>query len=484
MKHLFVDSNLFLQCQDLKSLAWREIIKDEDILLLIPAAVQREIDSLKSDGNKRRAKRARTTNSLFRKVILSENTKTKISSRSPKIELTVSPQLPPIEQSPEIELLDPSKPDDAIMLELLAYRQAFPDTNAAILTHDTIPLLTAKRLGIPFEVIPDSWLLNPENDDKDKKINHLEQQIKEILKNFPIIELSAYVDDIEQNSLKGEIIEYPELTTNEIDLLLDKIKLSNPMKTDFDSKQDENEHKATTRLSSSFFSGRYTPPSHEDVTKYTKETYPEWLDASKKSLVELPASLNNKNNLFKISIKMNNTGNVPANNTLINFSVSDSLLLSPQNEEDEEDEEKDSIWSIPSPPVAPSGQYISGMDTLLGNMGSLAHLVDAHPALDASFFNPIPKHRDRNAFYWKPRRPITTEQYQELECEEFPHKIREETFNLRIIALESHKPTGGLITCTVSAKNLKEPVELTIPVKLSFKKESTFEIAKYLIGQC
>ena len=473
MKHLFVDSNLFFQCKDLSSLPWKEISGNEEVLLLIPVAVQREIDALKSDGNKRRAKRARAANTLIRDIIISGGKK--LLRTNPQTEITFPEKLPPIATTDESEFLDRSKPDDAIMLELLAYREKYPDSDAAILTHDTNPLLTAKHLKVPFEVIPDSWLLDPENDDKDKKINHLEQQIKELLQNSPIIELSAYIDDVEQPSLTGEIIEYPELTKNEIDTLIDKIKQSNPIKTNFEDKP--NETKATA-IQNSFFAGRYTPATHEEITKYTKETYPKWLNTINKSLGKLPTSLNTKGNIFEISFKLKNSGTMPANNLLIRFSVSENLLLLvPHSPKDDNKENK---WSLPTAPTPPTGSYTSALDVILNSAKAMA-MTDHSIFNNGPIFNDGPIKRDRSAFYWKPRRPIAAKQYQELECDEFPHKIQEEIFNLRIIAPDTHKSTGGLITCTVSAKNLKEPVELTIPVKLSFRQEDTFKVAKNLI---
>ncbi|MBI5412108.1 hypothetical protein HZA43_02930 [Candidatus Peregrinibacteria bacterium] len=47
MKVLFLDTNIFLQCLDLKSIPWKDVLKEDELLLLIPHPVQEEIDRFK-----------------------------------------------------------------------------------------------------------------------------------------------------------------------------------------------------------------------------------------------------------------------------------------------------------------------------------------------------------------------------------------------------------------------------------------------------
>jgi len=48
MKVFFIDTNIFLQCRDLEQLPWSDMCeKDEHVQLLVPRAVQREIDRQK-----------------------------------------------------------------------------------------------------------------------------------------------------------------------------------------------------------------------------------------------------------------------------------------------------------------------------------------------------------------------------------------------------------------------------------------------------
>lgn len=65
---LFVDTNFFLQCKQINEILWSEI-SDDNIEILITRPVQIEIDRLKNDGNSRRSRKARSANTLFRKML-------------------------------------------------------------------------------------------------------------------------------------------------------------------------------------------------------------------------------------------------------------------------------------------------------------------------------------------------------------------------------------------------------------------------------
>ena len=109
---IFPDSNLFLQCKSIKELPWHEISDGEDITIIISRPLQEEIDRLKHDGNKRRAKRARKANSFLRDIILSEEQELVIRESTPSV--TMSFVFPESKTNMD-DRLDLSKPDDRII---------------------------------------------------------------------------------------------------------------------------------------------------------------------------------------------------------------------------------------------------------------------------------------------------------------------------------------------------------------------------------
>jgi hypothetical protein len=50
---LFVDTNFFLQPKEIRLLPWSEICEETELYVMIPRAVQGEIDRLKQDGSGR-----------------------------------------------------------------------------------------------------------------------------------------------------------------------------------------------------------------------------------------------------------------------------------------------------------------------------------------------------------------------------------------------------------------------------------------------
>lgn len=186
-KIIFLDTNIFIQCRELKDLPWEEISGGEDLLLLVPRAVQKEIERQKSEGSTRRGKRARKATSFFRDIILTDETKLILRDSNPCVGISL-PE-PVSTNYPSPERLDLSLADDQIVCEMLAYQATHPNTTVILLTHDTNLMLTCKRCKLDFQVVPDTWFLQPEPDANDKRIKSLEQKIKGLEQSGPVVEL-------------------------------------------------------------------------------------------------------------------------------------------------------------------------------------------------------------------------------------------------------------------------------------------------------
>ena len=139
---LFPDSNLFLQCKSIKELPWHEISDSENIQIIISRPLMEEIDRLKQDGNKRRAKKARKANSFLKEIIRSEEGTIEIRTSDPSVILSF---LVPESRDKMAECLDLSTADDRIVNEALSFRSKNKDSEVKLFTHDTNPMLTAKK---------------------------------------------------------------------------------------------------------------------------------------------------------------------------------------------------------------------------------------------------------------------------------------------------------------------------------------------------
>ncbi|MDE0154631.1 MAG: PIN domain-containing protein [Gammaproteobacteria bacterium] len=111
--HFIPDTNLFTQCRPLEELDWSIWAEFDEIHVIVCRPVQREIDNQKTRGNDRVAKRARKTNSLFRRIINSKNGYELIQEAKPQIKLLVDPTYQP--SSDLRDQLDYNEIDDQIV---------------------------------------------------------------------------------------------------------------------------------------------------------------------------------------------------------------------------------------------------------------------------------------------------------------------------------------------------------------------------------
>ncbi|MCL2591479.1 MAG: PIN domain-containing protein [Betaproteobacteria bacterium] len=461
MNHIFLDANIFLQCKSLDQLPWGDITENQDAVLLIPQAVQKEIDKLKSDGNGRRSKRARKASSLFKEIIRADECTKKISCGRVSIDITFPPSIRK-EKRKSDDFLDPTIPDDLIILDILAYKNIYPDNGVYLLTHDSNLLLTAKNHGIKFIENPNGWLLDPEPDEKDKKIKELENKISELKKNYPEIVISVNGLSDETQVLNKSVTLYQPLNIDQIESLIDQIKANHPMEEDFSEPKQ-----MFPKIGMGIM--KYVPPPEEDIERYQNELYPTWIKKVEKTLYASHDSIELSEFTININFYIENTGAVPANNVILKVSVSDGFLLLPPT--DEESVDKSNLLSIPSPPAAPEGEYRHPHFPELGRLGQLAkswgHI---NPNIgNLSELMAARRDRDRNAFYWKPRRPKEPNTSFEMECTEFRHKSDKENFCFSVLIPKSDPPKGGLMTVTVTAANLHDPVAVNIPLHISYK---------------
>lgn len=132
----FADTNLLLQCEDLDKLSWSDVTTADRILVIVPKAVQIEIDRLKGDGNKRRARRARRANGLLRSAIQAPDFVIPIRTARPAVDLALAPET--LKVRSRAEGLDLSCPDDAIIADAWALQCLVRGIIVSILTHDTV----------------------------------------------------------------------------------------------------------------------------------------------------------------------------------------------------------------------------------------------------------------------------------------------------------------------------------------------------------
>lgn len=482
MKVYFLDTNIFLQCRDLKDLPWHEIADNQDLTLLIPRTVQEEIDRQKSDGNTRRGKRARNASSFFREIIFSTDTSIILRESNPRVVVTF-PDIKSSSVAPASDFLDLSRPDDSIIHELCLYQRENPTFQIQLLTHDTNPMLTCKKIGVAFQDVPDTWLLTPEPDTKDKRINELEKKLKSLECSLPRIEFRILEAGAGLTSACFGISTYTPLSETEVQALVSETCRRLPMKVDFD--EPESNRRSAPPFANSFidkhmmgFEWVYKKPTDDEIDEYKSVIYPKWVENLTSFYEKLPFALGLSGYHFEIEIELTNNGSLPAEHLVLEIEAVGGLLLTKL---ESKEQLVGKAVSVPPPePEQPKGQWIQhkiGFNLLGLDPYSSALRVPDH------MLNPIRnlRQRDKHSFYRKDDNSGVYTKVWIFECDEYRHKVKPKVFKLFVFVPPKQPIRKGAISVTVTAKNLPEPCKMILPVTVNYTSVGTLEIAQNLL---
>jgi hypothetical protein len=390
------------------------------------------------------------------------------------------------------------------------YTQENPTVPAALLTHDTNPMLTAKQLNLAFQVIPEDWLLPAERDERDKRISELERRLTQYEHLAPVIAVSVTDGNGDPISKVQLVVrEYPNLSSEQIEKLLALARQRYPMITDFGAKAHLRPPIALGTLASSAmfaeyggYEWTYQAPSKEEIAKYEVE-YPEWEDKLKTLFEKLAALLEPSSRRATVVFIVDNNGSVPAENAVVEFETFGGIVFEPATWHDKKkDNENLKEISLPVPPKPPNGAWVqkprvaafSSTHALAAEFAiaaarnaDLSTFMRSVPGQITGYAFPQvpiisgPTNIDRNKFYWKNGKPSKYAAKWTFECAEFRHKVHSEQFNLPLFIRRKDPSDRGAISCTITAKNLPEPVRLVVPVIIEHLQCDTVEEAKTLI---
>lgn len=464
----YVDTNLFLQCIALNELPWKDISQNHDIQLVIARTVRNEIDRLKQDGNSRRADRARKTNSIFKKILQAGDNGFSIKSESPSVQIILGPNFNKDSLLHVHEDLDLTQNDNVLIAEALAYSKKYPTTNVYLLTHDVNPLYTAKQVGLQSQIIPDSWLLPPEQDNRDKRIAALEAQINKLEKQLPLIEVFWDAENcLNAERFSFEIPYFPPLQPENIEILLESIKSANPIETNLFSVAD-----SMSRINNIVYPF-IIQPTNKEISRYQDVDYPNWLNKIKEFFFVIHKRLNAYYMRINLVAKLSNIGTVPANHVIFTVSVQNGLLIAPPSTNKEIMKNNEISFSLPSAPSPPKAR-LSEKEMFQRLLKPPNINIDSLNRLDFKTFDD----RDRYLFYWKPERPTKAVDNWEFECEEFRHKIESEKFSIGLILSDNMIIKNASIKCQLTASNMPVPFTYIMPIEFSYIEKDTMEIAK------
>ena len=478
---LFVDTNLFIQCRDLSELDWSEWKDFSEVWLIVSLPVQREIDKQKTRGNDRVGQRARKTySSIFRPIATGRKEYQIINEAGPQVKLFLEA---PSRPDPELAgSLDYSRPDDEIIGCLSRFTKDHPDIDARLLTHDTGPIMIARGFGLSVSPISDNWILPPENNDREREITRLKQEVARLKNAEPTFDIRCVNTEGAEISVL-ELIHriYSPLNEEEVSRCMDLIERKFPVETEFN-------HRGRIRPTVTLGRQSYfEPASEEDIRNYQENEYPKWLDACREWLIGIHELLQRKEGSPRFTFEVANIGSRPGNDALLIIRAKGNFTICPPpyiTDEFEEPEEMN--LHVPSPPKPPQGRWQSSFGSLmrmfagLDTLGTIPSINT--PALARPLVLPRTPRRDPNAFYYKPT-PITEPAGTfSLECEQWRHGTSGELFAGDIVVVEGLTEISGALECEIHAENLFEPALKRIPVKIKIEYGDSMGVVEKVIN--
>ena len=356
--HLFCDTNLLFQCKPLEELDWSPWVSHE-VRVVVTKPVLREVDYRKTHGNSRVANRARAASAIFRRMLPAGEKV--VRDAGPRVSLHIEAHH---QHSPQLgETLNYEERDDQLVGTLHRFAMDNADEDARLLTHDTGPIYTAIGLGLKVEMIPDDWLLPPENDEQRKRISELERELSNYRREEPSFEIQLLdAEGNEADCYDACLKWYEPLTTEEVDGLMEELRRRCPI-VDL----------GVPSTSSSL--ARDIALIHPPFAKYRDKDYPRWLQSCRQILSNIHHLLRWEQPAAAFTFIAANRGTRPASHALVTVEALGSVRIMPPREPG------DRKPVLPSPPRPPRLQGTSahgGMEIPCLSLISMGCLMARH----------------------------------------------------------------------------------------------------------
>jgi hypothetical protein len=442
MKIYAPDTNFFLQCQPPGQINWRLVTSDDEVVLLVVREVRKELDRLKSGGNQRRSKRARSASASLRRFTAEGVNEVELRATQPRVVLRIAPR-PAEDEYPSGFRIESS--DERIVAEAYAALAAI-GTELTFLSHDTVPLEDATGLGLRIQVIPEEWLLNPEPSDVERELGDFKRRIKALEGRTPKI-------DVKVPTTEGRVIlsakYFPPLSNTFIADAMREIRKHYPVGPNGLGSND-------TIGAAILF--QETTDEHR-WTQYA-EDHSKWLNEVEELLNDVPRFLNDDPRATSLSLSIANDGTVGAENLIVRIDARGDFHLA---DPDDLDDESERTEYFPKPPVRPR-KFFAALQGLARAQTILQRPIN--PKLFMPRLTTPSISRDRHAIYWE----YENGQYSahiEGQCQDFRHGLRpvELTFFVERTVTDA-QPVQGAIEVLVSAGNLVETHRQTYPLSI------------------
>ncbi|MBB4724745.1 PIN domain-containing protein [Xanthomonas euvesicatoria] len=443
-----LDTNFFLQVKAAETLPWGDLTRATRVELYLLDEVMGELDRHKSNGNSRAARRARGIFGKLDPLIDGNIDELVVKEGGPQVVWLLAPFFDSNRIKPSG--LDLSTADGRIVEQSFALQQAFGDV--VFLTHDRLPRRIAKSIGLLCEKIPESWLLEPEKDERDKEIAKLKDDLKALNNRFPQVEVQLVQNDKEIDCIEGVFYRYRDLSEEFLDDATDIIENRFPEE-------------------SAEIPGQVTVTRQSSLLAY-QQARREWREGVRERIGKLPARLNFDQGLLALKIAVKNTGGAPADGLTLEVRLEGTMMLV--------NHKKKEKWLTSevrfTPPAPPKLERYSGSEWY--ERQTPPDLSGLH----RSFQTP-PSPRDPNGFYWDYDEDAIFCKSAEGSCGDFRHQMREVEVPIILCLPQGESEPKGCLHIRWSARNMPKVLEKKYSIKLSIDwYDSEDAVGRLVIG--
>jgi len=361
MKHIFIDTNVFLHFEDFDKIDWlKESSSDSCIIVIAPIVID-ELDE-KKIGTSRISNKVRKTLQKFEELSDQEN---------PRIKENVLFKIitdKPLNSVYEQNGLNFNEHDHRLIASIIQYKESNKSADIALFSYDIGPRLRAKQFGVKAFKPNEKYLLQSTESEEEKKIKKLEQENKFLKSRIPVLKL--LFDN------KSEHIEMIAISENSVDFLVySKLKMEE-LRTQYPylKIEKDNPYEKPMALIQKYFNS----PSDDQVFNYNKRLE-EYFTNYENYLLKTFEYEKREKLTFSIKVVLVNSGNTPAEDIDVHLHLPDGFEVI-------ETSEKEKPPQTPQPPYKPKNALDFGMSSGFTNIPSPYHMNE--PKVDINLNKP------------------------------------------------------------------------------------------------
>jgi hypothetical protein len=343
MKHIYIDTNVFLHYNIFDQIDWLNIVNAESIVIVIPPITIRELNKQK-ELNPHIQVRNRAGDVLKKLSALFE-TKSTAHLRD-NIEL----QLEDRDSTINFDLyqLKFEIQDDQLIASMIMFKIEKPKAEIVLVTsdHGLTLLAKARRHGISTAKMPDNLRILELPDESQKRITLLEQKLREMETKVPLLSLTFNsVDQHATFKLSQPLV----LDRDEVKHKMEDIK-RHYTKKEISKKRLESDHSSAYQGISALGSimDSFNSLAESEITRYNSELE-DFYKLYEKYLIDSIQSENFKRRTIEFLVTLTNDGTAPAEDIDIFMRFPDLFKLLEQRK-------LPIFHNAPEPPIEPRSQ--------------------------------------------------------------------------------------------------------------------------------